>query len=465
MAVLIAVLAALVVAPAAIADPTFTVMNAEGGIYWRSAPDWNTPVGVSGFGVYNGTTIEAHCYQSGTSVPGSADTMWEYATDVAGSGYGTGWLNEHFINDGQPINQPSPGVGPCNPPPPPHEEAPPPPAEEPYSVGGMVFPIFNAEGGIYYRNSPHWADTPQIPGVGVYNGDQVQLICGAFGDPVGPFSDTAWSYVTNLSRSVGNGWVNEHFINDSALSNQFVTGESMCGSDIPGVTSGDSSGGGGGSGGGGSGGPPLPPSAGPASVFYSPLKPAGGLAGLNVADDQWPVGAWSTGHCTTGPAASLAHAPSSIKTLSGWSKGRLGPMYFLESAGHARVANVHYIVLFDPGSIGEMSPCDGSLHPKSINTLLAEWLHENGGNKLLVLTGHDSEEHRFGRIGRSYYRGLWHYYFAGIWNKAFAGQALVCDYNNLGHEAVLKDFYGVVRYPPSGCPVSRLAPGPVPWHP
>lgn len=123
----------LTLTSAAAADPTFPVMNAAGGIYWRSAPDWNTAVQVSGFGFYDGTTIQVHCYQAGAgNVPGSADYMWEYATDVAGPGYGTGWINEHFINDGQPINQPSPGVGPCNPPPPP-----PPQASITASLGGV----------------------------------------------------------------------------------------------------------------------------------------------------------------------------------------------------------------------------------------------------------------------------------------------------------------------------------------
>jgi hypothetical protein len=126
-----------VFASAANADPTYGVMNAAGGIYWRSAPDWNTAVAISGFGVYNGTVIAVHCYQSGTSVPGSADTMWEYATVVAGPGYGTGWLNEHFINDGQPINQPSPGVPPCNAPPPPTSTPTPPPASISVAVGAQ----------------------------------------------------------------------------------------------------------------------------------------------------------------------------------------------------------------------------------------------------------------------------------------------------------------------------------------
>ena len=89
-------------------------MNASGGIYWRSAPDWNTAEAVAGNGFYPNTLIAVRCYQSGAgNVPGSADTMWEQATDVGGQGTGSGWINEHFINDGSAINQPSPGVPPC----------------------------------------------------------------------------------------------------------------------------------------------------------------------------------------------------------------------------------------------------------------------------------------------------------------------------------------------------------------
>jgi hypothetical protein len=112
--VLLATVVSVSLTAVASADPTYSVMNAEGGIYWRSAPDWNTPEATPGTGFYEGTTISVQCYQSGAAnVPHSGDSMWEQATDVGGSGTGNGWINEHFINDGQPINEHSPGVPPC----------------------------------------------------------------------------------------------------------------------------------------------------------------------------------------------------------------------------------------------------------------------------------------------------------------------------------------------------------------
>jgi hypothetical protein len=422
------------------ADPTYGVMNAEGGIYWRSGPDWNTPEAVAGNGFYPNTVIAIHCYQSGAGdVPGSTDSMWEQASVVGGSGSGGGWVNEHFINDGQPINQPSPGVPPCGSAPVPPSPSPAP--SSPPASSGLVFSVFNAEEGIYYRSSPSWGDTARTPGVGVYNGDRVELICSGFGDPVGPYSDTAWSKVRNLTRpTIGEGWVNEHFINDGAPAGGFVSGERSCG-----ITGGS---------------PPASPS-GPKSVFYSPNQIPTGVSGLPaVADLDLVEDEWAEGNCSTAGATNI---PVGVNTLAGWSKGRLGPVYFLKAAPAARVAEVHRIVLFDPGSAKNMQEgCDVKF---DINGLLAGWLRSNPSNHLVVFTGHDSEEHEFYDWGKDSIGGLWHYYFAGIWNQSFAGQAQVCDYNNLDHPTALTAFAWEVEHPAAGCPSEPGLPTPSPWNP
>ena len=281
-----------------------------------------------------------------------------------------------------------------------------------------MFSIFNAEGGIFYRYGPHWNETTATPGVGVYNGDQVELLCGAFGDPIGPFNDTAWSYVNSLSRPVGKGWVNEHYINDGAPDNAFVSGEPMC----PGAAS-------------------SPPSSQPKiepwqpkSVFYSPNGLSTALSGITVADDNLPESAWAPGGCNTSKAGDF---PSTVNTLAGWSKGRLGPMYFLAS-NSSRISEIRTIILFDPGSEANMAGgCDGSLSP-SINSLLVTWLNNNPANKLLILTGYDSEEHTYDvplahiGFGESHYHGLWNYYLKGLWSQPWSlrSRAQICDYNN-----------------------------------
>lgn len=203
-------------------------MNAEGGIYWRSAPDWNTPEAVAGNGFYPNTIISVHCYQAGAgNVPGSADYMWEQATDVGGSGFGSGWVNEHFINDGQPINQPSPGVPPCggsSSPPPPSSPAPAPP-----SAGGANFPVMNAAGGIYWRASPSWGSAIAKAGNGFYPGTVVHVSCARSGTSVPGSANTMWvqaSWVSGPGR--GNGWINEHFVNDGAPIDQAAPGISSC---------------------------------------------------------------------------------------------------------------------------------------------------------------------------------------------------------------------------------------------
>jgi hypothetical protein len=448
-------------ATTASADPTYGVMNASGGIYWRSAPDWNTPVQTAGFGFYPDTVIAVHCYQAGAgNVPGSADYMWEYATDVGGSGFGTGWINEHFINDGQPINQPSPGVPPCGGTP----EAPPAanPIPAPGLSSGAVYSILDADGGVYFRRSLSWADAEATPGHGIYTGDQVEVICGAFGEAYGPYANRWWSYVRNLTRpGAGSGWVNAHFINDGMPANHPSPGEGTCESR----------------------GLPTPVaivkpagSAARSAFFWPKVKPYLPVSEMEIEPSAW----YAEKGCSPLPPAPLS-IPASVNTLAGWSLGRLGPMYFLHNYPNSW-GQIHTIILFDPGSYSEMTGgpnegCDSKLSKPSINEMLAKWLR-TPGNELLVLAGIFSEEKPY-RIpgtevtwGNPRYTGLWNFYFHDLWGEppSVRSRAVVCDYDNLAHAKVLEDLYPVVKasalgFPPEGCPVSPSAPTPTRWSP
>jgi hypothetical protein len=91
------------------------VVNADGGVYWRSDPDWKTPLTMTQQGVYTGDTVALACYTRGSTVPpNNNNPLWYWAEVVSGHGQGSGWVNDHFLNTGtnQP-NIPVNGVDPC----------------------------------------------------------------------------------------------------------------------------------------------------------------------------------------------------------------------------------------------------------------------------------------------------------------------------------------------------------------
>jgi hypothetical protein len=101
---------------------------------------------------------------------------------------------------------------------------------------GPAFAVMNTGSpppdGVWFRNSPHTADTDRVTGHGVYAGDRVQLQCYGWGDSVGSFGNTLWYYVTNISRSLNGGsnagWLNAHYIDDGLSANQVNPGVPAC---------------------------------------------------------------------------------------------------------------------------------------------------------------------------------------------------------------------------------------------
>lgn len=403
--------------------------------------------------------------------------------------YDSGPYTAYLVMNGVTSN--SVNFGPAPPPPTTTTTTAPPPTTTatpiaPPPTGSLVYPIANAAGGIYYRSSPHWSDTPQTPGVGVFDGDRVRLICGSQGEPVGPYSNTAWSYVTNLSRSVGNGWVNEHYINDGAPANGFVAGEPACDSSIPGVPGVPSGFGGGGS---------IPPGSSPPragngpcyqtdqSVFYSPTDHVStGLSGVHPAQCNLDPYYWKNSSCDSG--ATVRNTPANARILSGWSYGRIGPLLYL--AGTPRDSSQWYqiqtIVLFDPGNYNNFTypACDGRISPP-ISSLLDQWLKQSDTHHLLILAGDVTEDRGFLQLGSATYHGLWHYYLPDIWAEPRSGpqsvssRVLICDYSNFSHADVLEQLAWVAQSPPTTCPyapvyiATGVGPpvdiGPTGWHP
>jgi putative amidase-like protein len=212
----------------AISAPIHITGTAGEGVYIRPEPNTSRPpVGW----MPEGASPDYNCFAWGQNIGGVPiwfNVNWGGVTGFYASYYDDSSYHsneELTAKYGVPLcgaSAPSPAPAPA--------PSPAPEVAPPASVGGLVFSVFNAEGGVYYRESPSWDNTKRIPGVGVYNGDQVELLCGAMGDSVGPYGNRAWSKVRNLTRpQIGAGWVNEHFINDGATANSFVSGEPMCG--------------------------------------------------------------------------------------------------------------------------------------------------------------------------------------------------------------------------------------------
>jgi len=205
-------------ATTASASEVFPTMNDSGGIYWRSSPNWASPEAVAGNGFYPGTEVTVYCYQAGSTVPGSADYMWVEASWASGPGRGSGWMNEHFVNDGAPIDQAAPGIPACS----------------PGGAGGggsapQVFGTMNDSGGIYWRSSPEWSAAVGIEGNGFYPGTNVAVYCYQAGSTVPGSWDHMWvdaEWASGPGR--GSGWMNEHFVNDGAPIDQAATGIPAC---------------------------------------------------------------------------------------------------------------------------------------------------------------------------------------------------------------------------------------------
>jgi hypothetical protein len=220
----------------------------------------------------------------------------------------------------------------------------------------------------------------------------------------------------------------------------------------------------------------------PKSVFYSPWTPQAGYDDMKgkVADVEVPVGEWSNGEgkgCSTEKAVNVINkVPRNVDTISGWSLGRIGVVYYLMGAGDQQLQNIHNIILFDPGSTSDIAgpgvrsfrpdpACDYKLGPA---LALSQWLDDpEGKNRLMVLTGRDTEMKTdpSDPSSKSNYTELWKTYLPEIWKKTFADRTVICDYNDMEHHDIFRTYYDVVKSHPANCPPARDEHALTAWHP
>ncbi len=110
------------------------------------------------------------------------------------------------------------------------------------AAAGPVYTVMNTSetppDGVWFRNSPHTADTDRVTGHGVYMGERVQIQCYEWGDAVGPYGTRLWYRVNNVSRPTNagrtnDGYLNDHYIDDGTVANQVLGGIGQCGAAPP----------------------------------------------------------------------------------------------------------------------------------------------------------------------------------------------------------------------------------------
>lgn len=465
---------ALLAAPeaAAASGPIFTVMNTSesppDGVYFRNSPSWNDTSRTYGLGVFMNEQVQLECYASGQPIGQYNDSLWYYVLNVTrpvnyDGEANQGMLNAHYINDHQDANVVDAGVPACVNNRPPVGVQPPPPQPAVALAQGPAAP----QG---YRYA--------ISLSGFAANAAVSVSCRDSVDPGGFYTFTLQTDTNGQASTAGycySGDGPDHWVVANGVESNHVAWTSPMGSGTPpNRSSGSSNNPPPGTSAAGTASPSTP-TTGPNSVFYSGTNNPNGSVSGNVATHNFGYSTWAVGNCR--PDGAVAFSDNSVGTLAGWSKGRLGVVYFLAAAGAQRVNNVRTIILFDPGSTADIAKppfwrrwvgddtCDWHY---DINSLLAGWLSSNDQNHLMVLTGKDSEEkvNPNDRNSKSQYLALWKYYFAGIWNQPFANRALVCDYNMMDHPVVLSQFYSLVQYPTFACRPSPSKDNPLTqWNP
>lgn len=294
--------------------------------------------------------------------------------------------------------------------------------------------------GVWFRRSPHTSDTDRVTGHGVYRGERVQLRCYAWGDSVGSYANRLWYRVLNVTRPTNagaenSGYLNAHYIDDGLAANQIDAGVPSCSA-------------------------PTTPDG--ASVYYSGAGDAGWdlaqpYASYLMSDNGRHGPDWSVGSgCSSDWADNYPSVVGGrrVSTLAGWSLGRLGPIYLLANPSMRR--SIHYILMFDPGSIEELRGCDRAV---GASARLATWLRENSANQLVIMAGAATAPNRHQSIQDIYFapsiRG----------HSDITDQVLVCNVENnhvpWSHRDVIKGYAWMINQPPpSRCPSNFWG-----WHP
>ncbi|MEV6873928.1 hypothetical protein [Amycolatopsis sp. NPDC051128] len=278
-----------------------------------------------------------------------------------------------------------------------------------------VFPVMNTSeqppDGVWFRYGPDPSQTTRTTGVGVYRGEHVRVKCYTIGTALGPYSNKIWYYAYDVERPTAagrsnEGWINTHYVDDGMTANHAHPSVPSC------------------SGGGSTPAPIVK------AVYFSPFNVRDSTretwssdpAVHSVQKDDWK----SPKQCVDDLA--LGNVPSTATVLTGWSLGRLGPVYAIARASGAQRQQIDGITMIDPGNLTTLSGCDNSnilvkppLTFRRPSLILADWLKANPSARLTILSGNITAENSHAGIQKVYFNDM---RAAGIDRS----RVLVCNY-------------------------------------
>jgi hypothetical protein len=95
----------------------WTVVDADGGVYWRSQPQQDTAIQNPGHGVYTGDQVYLACYRWGGPGP-TNNHLWYLARNLSRNqqpdgNYEEGYVNDHYLSTPGTARSPEPQGFPC----------------------------------------------------------------------------------------------------------------------------------------------------------------------------------------------------------------------------------------------------------------------------------------------------------------------------------------------------------------
>lgn len=222
--------------PPAVSGLVFPVQNTNSpppdGVYFRNSPHNPDTSSIAGLGVYAGEHVHPICYAYGDAVGPYSDQLWYEVNNVTrptvNGASDSGWLNAHYINDGEATNQVDSGVAVCAgySSSPPSGSTPPTPARTPAPVptpAPTPAPTTYAEtaGGVAHTWT-NYTNAGGIQGPSIGSNATVQIACTIAGFAVA--DGNTWWY-----RIASAPWSSSYYVSADAFYNNGQTSGSLHG--------------------------------------------------------------------------------------------------------------------------------------------------------------------------------------------------------------------------------------------